>query len=40
MCFFDLFEEEKPKNNRVALDPLLKKAIADELIKKQKGRCM
>ena len=40
MCFFDLFEEEKPKNKRVALDPLLKKAITDELIKKQKGRCM
>ena len=40
MCFFDLFEEEKPKNKRVALDPLLKKAITDELVKKQKGRCM
>ena len=40
MCFFDLFEEEKPKNKRIALDPLLKKAITDELIKKQKGRCM
>ena len=40
MCFFDLFEEEKPKNKRVAIDPLLKKAITGELIKKQKGRCM
>ena len=40
MCFFDLFEEEKPKNKRVRLDPLMKKALTDELIKKQKGRCM
>ncbi len=40
MCFFDFLEEEGPKNKRVALDPLLKKAIIDELVKKQKGRCM
>ncbi len=40
MCFFDFFEEEKPKNKRVSLDPLYKKALTDELIKKQKGRCM
>ena len=38
--FFDLFEEEKPKNKRVAIDPLLKKTITDELVKKQNGRCM
>ena len=40
MCFFDLFEEEQPKNKRVPIDPLLKKAIIDDLIKKQKSRCM
>ena len=38
-AFFDE-EEAKPKNRRVALDPLLKRAITDDLIKKQKGRCM
>ena len=40
MCFFDLFEEEQPKNKRVPIDPLFKKAIIDDLIKKQKSRCM
>ena len=40
MCFFDLLEEEEPRNKRVAIDPLLKKAIIDELVKKQSGRCM
>ena len=40
MCFFDLFEEERPKNKRVSLDPLYKKALTDELVKKQNGRCM
>ena len=42
MSIFDLFAEEPvgPKNRRVAIDPLLKKAIIDELLKKQKGRCM
>ena len=40
MCFFDLFEEEKPKTKRVSLDPLYKKALTDELLKKQNSRCM
>ena len=40
MCFFDFLDEEKPKNRRVALDPLYKKALTDELVKKQKGKCM
>ena len=43
MCFWDFFDDddEKPqKNERVAIDPLLKKAITDDLFKKQKGRCM
>ena len=40
MNFFDIFEEEQPKNKRLALDPLWKKALTDELVKKQKGRCM
>ncbi len=42
MSIFDLFAEEdpRPKNRRVPIDPLLKKAIIDELLKKQKGRCM
>ena len=39
---FDFFgqADSKPTNKREAIDPLLKKAIMDELFKKQGGRCM
>lgn len=40
MAFFDFFDEPQPKNKRVPLDPLYRKALIDELAKKQKGRCM
>ena len=40
MCLFNFFEEEEPKNKRVALNPLMRKALIDDLAKKQGGRCM
>ena len=40
MCLFNFFEEEEPKNKRVALNPMMRKALIDDLAKKQGGRCM
>ena len=41
MNIFDIFEDDpQPRSQRTPIDPLRKKALIDELVKKQNGRCM